>query len=129
MKCIISAIQSQDGTTRDTKLDFPAHFFAVFHQHEFFRCFPNCFNTCLTSRSSMYSFKEAPFFFLNFVFSLMTRTNEKKQERTERTDFALFGLNEDGVQTQETPGKQKPKSKTKTSQRSRWSTSTDPPSS
>ena len=48
----------------------------------------------------------------------MKKKNEKIKER-------VFGENQDGVQTQDTRDKVKLKSKTKTSQRSRWSTSTD----
>ena len=44
------------------------------------------------------------------------------------THFRVFGENEDGVQTQDTRDT-KLNSKTQTSQRSRWNTSTDAPSS
>ena len=35
------------------------------------------------------------------------RPKEKQQKRKERTDFALFGKNEDGVQTQDARDNQK----------------------
>ena len=52
------------------------------------------------------------------------KTNRKPMNR-----LWVFGENEDGVQTQDTRDKQPLKSKMKTNQWSRWSTSTDAPSS
>ena len=70
----------------------------------------------------------------NDITTLRARPNGEQQNlktkpKTKRTDFSFFGENEDGVQTQDTRDNLKLKSKTKTSQRSRWTTITDAPSS
>ena len=57
-----------------------------------------------------------------------SKTQKQNLKPTNRL-HRVFGEIRDGVQTRDTRDKRKLKSKTKTSQRSRWSTSTDAPSS
>ena len=73
--------------------------------------------------------QETVFRLFLLIFGFRARPNEEKQKRTNRLSSVFFGKNEGGVQTQDTRDKPKLKSKTKTSQRSRWSTSTNAPSS